>query len=254
MLTRTPTFHGCHDESFSNWSCPSHTTISQKKTCYISLHVSWMFQEIQHSSVILKCVKNKRLSPPAAFVQLIFLHIIMLLLLRCLTGKLLFERFATVPLFSGAISPTLTVNVGWDQGERAPGGTTLSTELWFQRNGNKSFACPHRPWSTSVCPKCLRMWRDRQQECVCPWMFLQRWPLWHCMNVYITLGDRGKLSFGLSWQDVSVIILPVCKTVTIFLGPDYIKKIVYTAWSEGACHQLVPNTPYGNYWLHTIET
>ncbi len=37
----------------------------------------------------------------------------------------------TVPVFSGAISPTLI-------------GTTLSMELWFQRNGEQTFTCKSR--------------------------------------------------------------------------------------------------------------
>ncbi len=41
------------------------------------------------------------------------------------------QQIATVPVFSGAISPTLIE-------------TTLSTELWFQRNGEQTFACQFR--------------------------------------------------------------------------------------------------------------
>ncbi len=152
----------------------------------------------------------------------------MLLLLTCTEGKILFEWSVTVPVFSSSISPTLSGAIWWEREEQAPGGTTSSTELWFQRNGEKTFTCPDRSWSNSA-KKCGHMWRKQQEECVHPWMFSQRsWTAIPSFQYY--LSDEGRLqktasAFGLSRQAVSAIIWQFCKAIIIFLGPNYIKTL-----------------------------
>ncbi len=47
---------------------------------------------------------------------------------------------------------------------------TLSTELWLQRNGDKTFTCRSRSTWTK---KCVCMWRERRQ-CGRSWMFFYK--------------------------------------------------------------------------------
>ncbi len=81
-------------------------------------------------------------------------------------SHLLEASFFQVPVCGSAIRSTLI-------------GTTLSAELWFQRNGEKTFVC----WSAYG--------GTNNKNVGTQWMFSQRWPT-HCIsfNVKTTLFFR----------------------------------------------------------------
>ncbi len=98
----------------------------------------------------------------------------MLILLTCAGGKILFEQTVTVPVFS---------ETDW----------LSRTELWLQRNGEKTFACQHISARINLSKKVRpHMRREQHQECGRVWMFSQKWPA-RCINVtQVTREDSGK--------------------------------------------------------------
>ncbi len=106
----------------------SHATVvwlfceENKSLCIMHACVCGHYFNIDNESLALLT-----LSLPAAVVQLnsAFYHVTSAYMCR---RKDISQRTVTVPVFSGAIRPSLI-------------GTTFLTELWLQSNGEKTFTC-----------------------------------------------------------------------------------------------------------------
>ncbi len=118
----------CRD-TLSDWSRRSHVTILRKKiNLYVLCVCLWALNTWRYFNMDNKLQAMLTLSSLlAAVVHLIsaFHHATTAYMQR---RKDIIQRTATVPMFSSTISPALIE-------------TTLSTELWFQRNGKKTFLC-----------------------------------------------------------------------------------------------------------------
>ncbi len=131
--------------------------------------------------------------------KILFYHHAAPAYMRRRKDKFIIQRTVTVPAFSSAISPPVFE-------------ITLLTELWFQRNGEKTFAC-----------------LSRSAQCGRSWMLSQRWPA-RCINVKW----RGKTpeSHRCVW-----IILTSCFCHYLPGTRLALHQHTERAWSEGALHR-----------------